>query len=247
MSEKELWDRIYQLEAELASLKTREIPTHPYISGDMNLESPNPTLTVGDGSGTPTIALDGTATSRSLNFNTGGVARWIIRAEDAESSGDAGSNLAIMSRHDDGTFISRVLDLIRSSGLATFSNDVKVTGDLYTVVYTDYSATSTIVGWSSFTNKFIFYKKIGKLVFVEFYLSGTSNSITTTFTLPYNKAAGMQVYLPVLVQDNGTNQMGAITLPASGSTITCYSNVGFAGWTASGAKAVRGQMIYASA
>jgi hypothetical protein len=36
---------------------------------------------------------------------------------------------------------------------------LQITGDLYQVSWTDYSATSTIVGWSSFTEKFIYYKK----------------------------------------------------------------------------------------
>ena len=42
------------------------------------------------------------------------------------------------------------------------------------VAWTDYSATSTIVGWSSYTTKSIFYKKIGKLVFVQFVISGVA-------------------------------------------------------------------------
>lgn len=49
----------------------------------------------------------------------------------------------------------------------------------------DYSSTSTVVGWSSFTTKIIKYRVIGKQMFVNFNLGGTSNSTTTTFTLPY--------------------------------------------------------------
>jgi len=46
------------------------------------------------------------------------------------------------------------------NGVKTFGNDTVFSADAYTVAYTDYSATSTVVGWSSFTNKLIYYKKM---------------------------------------------------------------------------------------
>lgn len=53
------------------------------------------------------------------------------------------------------------------------------------VGFTDYSATSTIVGWSSFTNKVVQYLEVGNIAFYEVFISGTSNSATTTFTIAH--------------------------------------------------------------
>jgi len=63
---------------------------------------------------------------------------------------------------------------------------LEVTGDLFTTGLTDYSASSTIVGWSSFTVKKLYYKKIGKMYFIYIDLRGTSNSTSTNFTMPDN-------------------------------------------------------------
>jgi len=52
----------------------------------------------------------------------------------------------------------------------------------------DYSGSSTVVGWSSTTSKIIRYRIIGKQMFVVFNIGGTSNSTTTTFTLPYTSS-----------------------------------------------------------
>lgn len=48
----------------------------------------------------------------------------------------------------------------------------------------DYSDTSRIVGWSSFTKKGIFVNYRENLVHVVVTLLGTSNSTSTTFTIP---------------------------------------------------------------
>jgi hypothetical protein len=79
---------------------------------------------------------------------------------------------------------------IKDSGsVEVFSADsdgnIIAAGDIKTVAMTDYSATSTIVGWSSYDTKKIFYKKVGKLVFCQFSLRGTSDADTASFTLPY--------------------------------------------------------------
>jgi hypothetical protein len=59
--------------------------------------------------------------------------------------------------------------------------------------WVDYSATSTIVGWSSFTAKKIRYRVVGKLVFVTAQLTGTSNSTTTSFTLPFTSSSNIYI------------------------------------------------------
>jgi len=99
-------------------------------------------------------------------------------------------------------------------------------------VWADYGATSTIVGWSSFTTKQIYIKKIGKTVFVSVYLDGTSNDTVATFTLPYAISTGSNV--------NGTMGQGydnGITLTSPGlfygvdSTVTVCKTFVAGAWT----------------
>ncbi len=118
--------------------------------------------------------------------------------------------------------------------------------DLFTVAWTDYSGTSTVTGWTSFTTKVIRYKKVGKLVFVEFTLDGTSNATSASFTLPYATASSPATtsFAIGLTIDNGS----AATTSGRGdmATLTCTLTPNNAGgnWTASGQKLVRGQFFY---
>lgn len=108
----------------------------------------------------------------------------------------------------------------------------------------DYSATSTIVGWSSYTTKQIYYKDIGKTRFVTFVLYGTSNSTSVTFTLPSASSNDTQVNQYCRAIDNGTEgAAGTLNLPANSSTVTCY-RTGLAAWTGSGTKLAAGQFTY---
>ncbi len=112
----------------------------------------------------------------------------------------------------------------------------------------DYSATSTITGWSSFTYKEILYKKIGKLVFVSFNLNGTSDSISVTFTLPYSKnTLPTVINFMIRLADNGV----VLATPGYGTlvtnTVTCYKDLASTIWTNSGNKIVIGQFCYQEA
>lgn len=119
-----------------------------------------------------------------------------------------------------------------------------VLGWVFPVGWTDYSATSTIVGWTSFTAKVLNYRKVGKLVFVEFYISGTSNSINTSFSLPYTKS-GAALEVICRVRDNsGALSAGLMQLLGAASTANFYSTVAGGAWTASGTKQISGQFWY---
>lgn len=108
----------------------------------------------------------------------------------------------------------------------------------------DYSASSTIVGWSSFTTKEIYTRKRGKQLFVHYKIEGTSNSVNTTFTLPYTTDA-RQYSASSFVVDNGTGQSGPgyVFIAASGATVTIYKDFASNAFTASGTKQVRGQFF----
>ena len=109
----------------------------------------------------------------------------------------------------------------------------------------DYSAISTIVGWSSFTMKILSYLQLGKLVFVEFHLAGTSNSATTTITLPFAVPTGLDLHeLGYAVDNGGAAVVGKLYLTGSTLSFAPTVNGAFNGWTASGTKVVRGSIFY---
>ncbi len=76
--------------------------------------------------GTQYLAVTGEVeTDRYINFQTNGVARWLITANAEPESGSVnGSNFAINRYNDAGAYIDTPLIIIRSTGLATFSNAV---------------------------------------------------------------------------------------------------------------------------
>lgn len=108
--------------------------------------------------------------------------------------------------------------------------------------WVDYSATSTIVGWSSFTFKNIRYRIIGKQVFVRYHLEGTSNSISTTFTVPFNNIS-MQNMANAYAGNNGALVNGALLINI-GSNICQGVQNGNTNWTATGSKWIQGQFFY---
>jgi hypothetical protein len=82
-------------------------------------------------------------------------------------------------------------------------------------------------------------------MFVNFYLEGTSNATTATFTLP-NVNTMLYMSLSAFIINNGgitTNQVGRITVPNGSSTVTVNrDNVGIA-FTPSGSKTIAGQFF----
>ena len=110
----------------------------------------------------------------------------------------------------------------------------------------DYSGTSSITGWSSFTTKVLKYKKQGNILFVQVNLIGTSNSTSTSFTPPFSLSASSADIVAIAYVENsgrGTSGVGSI----SGSTATVsYLTSGTptptlsVTWTDSGTKRVTG-------
>lgn len=111
--------------------------------------------------------------------------------------------------------------------------------------WVDYSATSTIVGWTSFTTKHIRYKISHKKIFVTFYLAGTSNSATTSFTVPTAMTANfVELMLVHRGLDNGVAVIGRYYLDASTTTVVGNVDISGGGWTASGTKIFSGEFFY---
>lgn len=113
--------------------------------------------------------------------------------------------------------------------------------------WVDYTATSTVVGWSSFTEKLILYKKVGKQIFVSFRFSGTSNSTSVTFTVPDNNNSTSIAYsLSVGVTNNGATSTtpGNVQTTLNSNVITVNRDRNNTAWTNSGTKAAYGQFFY---
>jgi hypothetical protein len=127
---------------------------------------------------------------------------------------------------------------------------INATGDIYTATWVDYSASSTIVGWSSFSFKEIYYKKIGKTVFCSFEITGTSNSAIATFTLPYQAAAGLDnLVFMTQVKDSGSYSVNPGTgYTNSGSNLIILNkDLTGAVFTTSGTKEINGEFWYEAA
>jgi len=113
--------------------------------------------------------------------------------------------------------------------------------------WSDYGATSTIVGWASFTTKLIYYKKIGNTVFVSFYLAGTSNATGVSFTLPYTNSNTVETEVVGRAVDNGGGAVPALVFVPANTNVAymCSDTSGSGGtWTASGTKQAFGQFFY---
>lgn len=139
---------------------------------------------------------------------------------------------------------NKFIDLIDSLALLS---------DVYTVPWTPYSDSSDIVGWSSLPTKQIYYRKKGKLVFVWYRLSGTSDSQDMSFTLPFDNQADIVVYhKPARARDAGTFLNGTAygALFVSGDLVRFFkdeSSTGSTSWTDSGTKSIFGHFVYEEA
>lgn len=120
--------------------------------------------------------------------------------------------------------------------------------DVYTVTYTDYSSTSTVTGWSSTTQKSIYYKKIGKIVYVWFSIDGTSNATTVSFTLPYTIANTVDpgIWVAIRARDNNVDLTtpGHAEADKNSTTVNCFKDAAGGVWTNSSRKIVTGQFTY---
>jgi len=140
--------------------------------------------------------------------------------------------------------------LVASSLTAT---NASIGTDIYTTAWTAYGATSTVVGWSSFTSKSIYYKKVGKLVFVQFDIGGVSDSGAVSFTLPFENNSNLGMWAKLgFAYDNTSytavtgSQNAVIYMAASSTAVTCgrYLASTLGNWTASNDKQVIGEFFY---
>ena len=116
-------------------------------------------------------------------------------------------------------------------------------GDIYTTAMTDISA--NVTGLTGTGSCHVWYKKVGKTVFVYIYAVGTSNAITFTITgLPAAYANGAYFVAIGEAEDNsGAHVKGEASIPAGGTVITLTYNGG-SPWTATNTKFWYGTLVY---
>jgi len=149
----------------------------------------------------------------------------------------SGDTLLMMKNHDSNAEWKHVGGC-RADGTAWVVNGVTETA------WTDYSASSTVVGFSSFTIKHIYYKDIGKTRFVTFNLSGVSNSTSVSFTVPSASSNTIDIVFACRAIDNSVEgATGLASLAANSATVSGYRSA-LAAWTNSGTKACAGQFTY---
>lgn len=117
-------------------------------------------------------------------------------------------------------------------------------GGVAETAWTDYSASSTIVGWSSFITKKIYYKDIGKTRFIQVHLDGTSNATTVSLTLPSATSNTISYGGQIRTDDNSVVNIGQYVLLQNTSIVDVYYGPSASSWTASGTKRVFGTIIH---
>ena len=111
----------------------------------------------------------------------------------------------------------------------------------------NYSATSTVNGWSSITVKKIFYKVVGDTVYCQFDILGTSNATSASFTLPPSLVpVNISPQNSCRVENNGAfpTTIGIVLMLAGSSTVNCYLNNNAALFASVNTKRVSGLFFY---
>ena len=128
---------------------------------------------------------------------------------------------------------------------------IKTLDMVTSVPWTDFIGGVSIFGWTSFTTAQVYYKKIGKLVFIAFYIDGTSDDVIATFTVPFTAAAAPAAfYSSINVFDNGAAVagLGIVRVLAGEGTAKCgLDGTAIAGFTNENQKIVTGQFWYEAA
>lgn len=102
--------------------------------------------------------------------------------------------------------------------------------------WVDYSATSTISGWSAFTTKEIFIKEEDKGCWVKVKIEGTSTTGTTSCTLNFNADESKRSF--TIARNAGSYGSGVVDTASGSNVLTFYNTILGGAYMTSGTKLV---------
>lgn len=131
---------------------------------------------------------------------------------------------------------------ININQVQTSSIQTQLNGKAPLGAWVDFSGSSTIVGWSTPSVTFLQYHLDGKVLTIRGRITGTSNSVNTTITIPFtlgNLGAG-QGDFSLLFVNNGVSSTtpGVIVGLDNSSQMQFYRDGAFSNWTTSGTKTI---------
>lgn len=143
--------------------------------------------------------------------------------------------------------IAKIANLSTNGFVRTSGGDGTLNVD--TTTWTDYSGTSTIVGFTNFANKNLQYNIQGKVMLLQWDLQSMAaggTGTTCTFTLPNNASAWGSFQIgPYHSLNNGTTQAISVWRIAAGSNLMEFSTTGsltnVTGWLNGTTKGIQGQ------
>lgn len=140
--------------------------------------------------------------------------------------------------------------ILRGDGSGGFTSGAAFANLTDFTAWTDYSATTTIVGLTSLTTKKMQYMIMAKtmFIFIDFRCaSPNSSGSTTTFTIPNNASSWAGEQRGLIHGVNGTTQAVCLWKIASGSNIIEVANAAndtsFSGWTNGVARRIEGFLM----
>jgi hypothetical protein len=214
--------------------------------------------TVANGTTTPVITLnipDASASARGLMTS----AQWttftskqaaITGAATTITSSNLTASRAVISNASGKIDVSATTDteLGYVSGV-TSAIQTQINGKVTDSAWVDYSATSTIVGFTAYAAKLIQYRLLGnKTMIVQFQIESTASNgsgTASSFTLPFNASTwGTQYFIYHSLNNTTTQNSGVATLAASSNVVNFYptSSTG-SFWTNATTRWIQGQII----
>lgn len=122
-------------------------------------------------------------------------------------------------------------------------NNIILSGDIYSVAAVSWDGSPA--GWDAAdVAQVTYYKKVGKLVFIRFQISGTSTQTYARFTLPVATAYRIDSHAITVDAGITTTTGGHVNCSAGGTLVDIFKDCADATWTASGTKLVLGQFWY---
>jgi len=114
----------------------------------------------------------------------------------------------------------------------------------------DYSDSSTIVGWASYTTKLICIKKLDdNLSLVMFQISGVSNATTSSFTLDVEEKSilGSSQNVTIVNSGSASSTSGRVVMSVDSNLVDIRRDALGTAWSSSGTKTAVGQFFIKTA